>query len=270
MARAGGVERDLLIVANTMGDVQHLIGCSVLVVGPSRSGTGTLLFGRNFDFRPMDILPELSLLVVYRPAGKHAFASVCFPGVFMSGTAMNDAGLILAGNDARDPRDGAKRLNLSGTPSAVAARHLMEDCATVAEARKYVRSIEPTTSGIAIVADPKSALVLEVTPKTIATRGAEDGLTLCTNHFRTEELATSTTCARYARLEKYQQRPKLTLEDVKQALDEVNQGPFTFQSAVFEPASLKIHLALGRGPVTKQKYQLVELAPYFKGKPAEK
>src|SRR5262249_38085054 len=53
MAKAGGVDREVLIVANTFADIQHLGGCSAFVVEPPRSATGALLFGRNFDQVPV-------------------------------------------------------------------------------------------------------------------------------------------------------------------------------------------------------------------------
>src|SRR5438477_3049612 len=45
LARASGVDHDIFVVANTIMDVMKLGGCSTLVVEPSRSATGELLFG---------------------------------------------------------------------------------------------------------------------------------------------------------------------------------------------------------------------------------
>jgi len=55
-------------------------GCSSLLIEPSRSATGGPLFGRNLDFYGRGILHKYSLVAVYRPDGKHAFAAVTFPG----------------------------------------------------------------------------------------------------------------------------------------------------------------------------------------------
>jgi hypothetical protein len=96
MAKAGGVDRELLIVANTIGDVQHLAACSAFVVEPARSKTGQLIFGRNFDAYPVGDIAKFGLVIIRRPTGKRAFASVSFPGVLMVGSEMNDAGLALA------------------------------------------------------------------------------------------------------------------------------------------------------------------------------
>src|SRR5262245_7638328 len=75
MARGAGVDRDVAVVANTMMEVLKLAGCSTLVVEPSRSATGGLLFGRNFDFPALDMLNDLNVITVYRPRGKRAFVA---------------------------------------------------------------------------------------------------------------------------------------------------------------------------------------------------
>ena len=44
-----GEERDALVAVNVLAEMPHLGGCSSLVVEPSRSKTGQMLFGRNLD-----------------------------------------------------------------------------------------------------------------------------------------------------------------------------------------------------------------------------
>src|SRR5205807_9411873 len=46
-AKASGVDRDLLVVANTIFDIKKIAGCSTLVVEAGRSATHAPLFGRN-------------------------------------------------------------------------------------------------------------------------------------------------------------------------------------------------------------------------------
>jgi isopenicillin-N N-acyltransferase like protein len=264
LAKAGQVDREVLVVANTIGDVQHIGGCSTFIVEPSRSGTGQPLFGRNWDFVPMGDLPKFGLVIVRRPTGKRAFASVTFPGLLLTGSEMNDAGLTLAANDVRESKDGAPRLEPSGTPLAVAGRRLMEECANLQQADKWLAGFKPTTSGSLILCDAKGGIVYEFTPKNKIVRQAEDGICMCTNHFRTKELAVSKECDRYEKLQKSSQKAKLGVDDVAKAMHEVHQGEMTMQSMVFEPARLRIHLAIGPGPVTKQPLKLLDCAPLFK------
>jgi hypothetical protein len=266
MARAGGVERELLVVANTIGDVQHLGRCSALIVEPSRSATGQAIFGRNADYPPVGDLGQASLVIVRRPAGKRAFVSVAFPGVLLCGSEMNDAGLALGGNDVRQTRDGSPKLNPKGTSMVAAGRRILETCGSLQEAEKALRELKATTTGNAVLCDSKAGAVFEVTPKTVQVRRAEEGLCICTNHFCTPELAVPVECWRYQKLQAYRARPKLTIEDVARALHEVNQGPATIHSMIFEPAALRMHLAMGTGPVTKGPRVTLDLAPLFKEK----
>jgi hypothetical protein len=265
MARAGGIDRDILIVMNTIGDVQHLAGCSALVAEPARSGTGKTLLGRNADLIPIGDMPHYGLVIVRRPAGKRAFASVSFPGLLMCGSEMNDAGLSLAANDVRETKDGSPALDADGTPLAVVGRRLMEECATLADVDKLVKDLKATTTGSIILADVKGGAVYEITPKNILVRRAEDGICTCTNHFRLKELATSLECHRYTKLEAFRKQPKLGVPDVAKALHAVNQGIMTMQSMIFEPADLRLHVAIGPGPVTTQAFKVLELGRLFKG-----
>jgi hypothetical protein len=50
------------------------------------------------------------------------------------------------------------------------------------------------------------------------------------------------------------------VKDVAKALDDVNQGPKTIHSMVFEPGPLRGHFAFGEGPSTKLPYRELELA----------
>ena len=95
------------------------------------------------------------------------------------------------------------------------------------------------------IADRQHAAVLEITTKNVVRRSAEAGICSCTNHFRTPELATSKFCRRYPLLDPSRQADRLGLDDVAQKLDAVNQGRLTIQTMIFEPQTLKLHLALG-------------------------
>jgi hypothetical protein len=264
MARASGVDRDFLIVANTMSDVRSLAGCSAVTVEAERSATGQVLFGRNWDFWPhLDLLHQYSLVVVRRPAGKRAFADVGFPGLLIAGSTFNDAGLAMAPDEITRSKDKAPRYVPSGVTVAVAGRRLMEECGSVAEAEKLARSLKPT--GLASVAfcDPKGGAVFEVTPKTFVVRRAEEGICAATNHFRAPELAVDTRCPRYEVFAKCRQGPKLTVADLGKKLHAANQV-ITIHSMVFEPATLKLHLSLAPPPASAGPLRLLELGPLFK------
>jgi hypothetical protein len=270
MSKASRLDREVLVVANTIADIQHLGGCSGIIVEPSRSSTGQLIFGRNMDTAPIGDLPSFGLVIIRRPTGKHAFASVTFPGLLMGGSEMNDAGLCIGGNDVRKTKDGSPKLSPKGTPMAMAGRRLMEDCANLDDADKVLRGLEATTTGNAVMCDTKHGRVYEVTPKHVVARPAEDGYCGCTNHFLTRELSVGEECWRYKVLEKYFKSPKLSLAEVKKGLDEVNQDKCTLHSMVFEPAALRLHVAIGPGPATRHSYRTLECGPLFNGEPGGK
>ena len=135
----------------------------------------------------------------------------------------------------------------------------------IGEAEKLLRSMERTTMLNLAVCDRHDSVVLEMTPKTVVARHGSDGICVCTNHFRSPELAVDflTACRRYRILSQARSMDKLDVADVAEKLNEVNLGPLTVQTMIFEPAALKLHLAIGARPSSSQPMKLLELAPLF-------
>jgi hypothetical protein len=258
--KAAGLPRDKAVVANCLWDIKKL-GCSTLFVGPDRSATGAPLLGRNLDFPTLGVLHEYSLVIVNRPAGKHAFASVALPGLVGCLTGMNDAGLCVATLDVLSAADGSPPFDLSGTPLLLTFRRVLEECTTVAEAEKLLRSAKRTTLLNLTVCDTKDGAVFELTPKSVGVRRPQDGLCACTNHFRTPELATDTRCRRYDALAQSRAVAKLGLPELQRHLHAANQGEGTFQTMIFEPATRTLHVAFGKGPTSAKPLVTLELAP---------
>jgi hypothetical protein len=246
-----GVDRDLGILGNVLPDVYRGgFACSSIVVEADHSATGGPLFGRNLDFYTLGMLGKYSLVTVHRPNGKHAFVSIGFPGMFGVLSGMNDAGLALAVHEVFVSRDGGSLFNPKGEPYTFCFRRILEECSTVAEAEKLLRAAKRTTLVSLSVCDPKNDVVFEITPKSVAVRHSKDGILACTNHFRTSELAVPilTRCGRYRDLIEARKPDQLDISDVAKKLDEVNMRGLTVQTMIFEPATLKLHLAIGSCP----------------------
>ena len=208
-------------------------------------------------------MDKCNLVTVYRPNGKHAFVSVGFPALFGCVSGMNDAGLALAVHEVFLSRDGATMFNPKGVPYTFCFRRILEECATVEEAEKLLRATERTTILNLALCDPNKSVVLEMTPKTVVARHAIDGILACTNHFRSDELAVFAWCPRYQRLIQSRKLDQLDVSDVAKKMHEVNMGRMTVQTMIFEPAALKLHLAIGSCPSSALPMKLLELKPLF-------
>lgn len=257
---------DELAVANTMLELRRIGGCSTLIVDKERSTTGGPLFGRNFDFPPLGILHKYGLVTVVRPQGKHAFATVGFPGLLGTVSGMNDAGLAIATLDVYRCNDGSPMFSLAGTPMMFTYRRILEECTTVKEAEKILRSVKHTTWMNLSVCDKNSSAVFELTPKSVVRRDPVKHLLSCTNHFRTAKLCKGKTCRRFAALSKSDQHKKLNIAQLTKYLHDVNQKTWTIQTMIFEPATLRLHVSLKNPPTTAQKMRILNLAPLFKPK----
>lgn len=280
LVKASGLDRELLVAANTMfdlkGDLAALFGCSALLVEAERSVTGQPLFGRNMDYLSLGYLYDYSLVTIYRPSGKHAFASIGFPGLVGCLSGMNDAGLAVAvlESTGADPSEGPV-FNAEGVPFALCYRRLLEECRTVQEAEKLLRSMKRTTTNNLAVCDTKGGAVFEITPSRVVVRRTQDGIGVCTNHFCSEELKLSksrnlfTTLERFQTLEKARaQGGPLRIRDVQRYLDAANQGDLTLQTMIFEPATLTAHVAFAvdKRPSSSQELKRLELGPLLKNR----
>lgn len=263
-AAESGWSRDLLLFGNTILDLRRIIQCSAIIVETSRSEATGPLLGRNLDWPSVAGLHEFTLVVVCRPTGKRAFASVTFPGLVGCTSGINDAGLVIAMLDAYSSRDASPGFNPLGVPTVLMLRRLLEDCATVEDAVSLLRANERASMLSIAICDRHRAAVLEVTTKQVAVRNAEDGVCLSTNHFRSVDLATSTKCWRYDRLAASLGVDRLSVSDIGTRLHSVNQGELTLQTMVFEPTTLRLHLAFGTGPASRFPLRQLDLADLLK------
>lgn len=265
LAEEAKVDLKLLIGANTLMDVYRAgWGCSSLLVLPPQGGVKAPLFARNLDFPSMGMLHRHSLVTVYLPNGKQAFATVGFAGLIGALSGMNESGLAIAVHNVYRSADGSRLFSPEGAPYTLVFRRILEECKTVDDAEKVLRSSPRSTMLNLAVCDPKTAAVFEITPKTVVRRDPQSGLLPCTNHFRTEPLTTGLSCRRYdILLAAGTNRQRMDVALLCDYLHRVNQGVLTIQSMVFEPADLRLHVSLTQPPVSDGPYRALSLAPWF-------
>lgn len=265
-AKASGRKEGIFLFANTIADLTSGLGCSTVVFEKERSKTGSPLFGRNFDWQPTEGISEHTLVVVYKGEGKRAFAAVTICPIAGVVSGMNDAGLSVTINEIslKQSKDKAE-FNWKGTPLLLSFRRVLEECATVTEAEKLLRGMQRTSSCCLSVCDKNGGCVFEITPVNLEVRSAVNGVTCCTNHFRTDTLSTTTKCWRYDALAPLQAKDATMVDvaDVFKQLDAVHQGKATLQSMVFEPAARVLHFAHGDGPATRRDVRRLDLGKLF-------
>src|SRR5207244_8074808 len=119
-----GVDRNPVVLGNTMFDLKKLFACSALVVTGDRSENGGILLGRNLDFPSLGYVHEYSLVTVYRSPGKHTFVSVGFPGLVGCLSGINDAGLCLGVMESCSVEAGGSCICAEGDPLALPVMHV--------------------------------------------------------------------------------------------------------------------------------------------------
>ena len=267
MAVAGGVDRNILIVANAVRDLQPSIaGCSGLAVEMQRSATAGPLLGRNCDMGHPGNVVKLGLVVVYCPADGLPFAMATLPGLLMFGSGMNASGLVIGFNSASGAADKSPGFNPDGTPTMVVGRELLETCRSRQDAAKWSEQHATMIQGIAAICDRGSAAIVEITPRSVALLEAAHGLAYCTNSFRSDKLRTvETPDSRYRKLAQSERLDKLAVADVWRLLHDANQGAATIHTLVFEPAKATMHVAFGDGQRAASAHPMtrLDLSPWL-------
>jgi isopenicillin-N N-acyltransferase like protein len=257
--KKSGLSDDDLIAGQMLYDTTNAFGCSSLLVPETLSSTGGPLFGRNFDYASLGLLHANDLVKVVRPEGRYAFAAVTFPGCFGVISGMNEHGLAIALHEVRQAADKSSRFNPKGVPTLLALRQVLEECRTIEEAKELLTKLPRCTMYNLALCDPNGGAVFEVTTKQVAVRKS-DGVNACTNHFRAAELCLNKSCERYDAL-MAKHAGKYTPEQVFARLGQASQGERTFQTMVFEPKAMVMHVSIEKRPSTSGELRRLDLKP---------
>jgi hypothetical protein len=269
MARGAGVDRNRLIVGNTLFDLKKLFACSALLVDGERSATGRPLLARNLDYPALGYVHDYSLVTAYRPRNAgHAFATVGFPGLLGCLSGMNDAGLALAVLEVFQVKGTKQWFDPSGLPYALCYRRLLEECATINEAKAMLEKMKRVSTTNLVLADKQGIAVLEVTPQHVLVRRPEQDVCICTNHYCTPELKPFVPLNMFRTRQRFETLRQATVfidsfgpRQLQRALHAVYIEDETLQTMIFEPASLRLHLAIGQCPSSAAPLRVLDLEP---------
>src|SRR5205085_1336186 len=120
-------------------------------------------------------------------------------------------------------------------------RKVLEECKSIAEARKLLTGMRRTTTINLAIADRAGVAVFEITPRRVLQRDPARGTCVTTNHFCSAALKPASpvnvdrTFERFAKLEEVRGwRDRAGPDELRKQLDAVNLGTFTLQTMVFE------------------------------------
>lgn len=244
LAEAAGVPAGRMLLANSFLDLLPSVGCATIALPGAASADGVPRLGRNLDFPSLDVAEDQSLVVVVRPAGRHAFAAVTWPGLVGVLSGMNEHGLTLANMEVARP------LRLpDAMPYAILYRTLLEECRTVDEAIALLEKEKRQTANNLMLMDASGGrAVVEITPAGIRVRRAAATAPLvATNHHR-EDGGAPDVCTRYDCLARDAARAwgRFDRTTLQELLARTGQGDLTLQSMIFEPRDRRLLLAVGK------------------------
>jgi hypothetical protein len=256
---ANADERDMML-GNCFLDLSPMTACSTIALPADASPDGVARLGRNLDFPSFNIADKYSVLMIYHPEGKNAFAAVTWPGMIGVLSGMNEHGLTLANMEVTRGRSLPRAV-----PYAVLYRTILEDCRTVSEAIALLeKSPRQSANNLILMDAAGDRAVVEITPAAIVVRRApEHAALISTNHHRGMDIDTLGQCSRYDLMHDTAKAEYGRIDEtaVKSMLEKVG-GSMTLQSMVFEPVNRVILLSVG-GNASKGRFYRVELRRYF-------
>jgi predicted choloylglycine hydrolase len=264
LAAAVGLDEREIMLGQCFLDLSAMTACSTVTLPANASPDGVARFGRNLDFPSFNVADKQTVVMIFRPEGRYAFASIAWPGMVGVLSGMNEHGLSLANMEVDRPR----RMPVA-MPYILLYRTVLERCKTVDEAIELLKSTPRQTANNLMLMDASGdRAVVEITPEAVTVRRAPDSAALIsTNHHRGTDLDTSGRCERYDYLHDTSAKEfgQVSRESVEGMLGKVAQGKMTLQSMVFEPSNRVIYLAVGKN-APKQGYHRLELKPFFDAK----
>lgn len=156
MGRAAGItERDALCV-NFFPELFH---CSGIAVARSATADGRVIHARVLDYMRGINLQRYTVLQVFMPSGRNAWASVGFASFLGTVTAMNEHGLAMG------EIGGGGEGDWDGIPMNFLMRDIMERVATVPEALDILRTTKRTCDYYYVLSDKSRNMVgIHATP----------------------------------------------------------------------------------------------------------
>ncbi|MCK6487805.1 MAG: C45 family peptidase [Planctomycetes bacterium] len=256
-AAAAGVAEGSLIAANVLTDTQ----CSALV-SPPLDGR-PLMVARNMDFFPAAALGPGTVVMALRPAGRHAFVNVGWPGLAGVVSGMNDAGLtacVLLNHQGR--------ARCEGMPVLFALRTLLEDCASLDQALAALAATPVASPHYILLADQASSALAWHDRDGFHSHRPEAGWLACSNGPRTADgMPDDDRGTRLRQLGRGVAPAEVDPAWMRRSLTATYLAGINAQAMLFVPATRRLELATGTGlhPAALQPWHGLDCAPLLAG-----
>lgn len=261
VAEAARLDVNQVLLAQCFLDLLPMTACSAVSLPGEAFKDGVPRLARNLDFPSLDVADRHTIVAIHRPTGRHAFASVSWPGMLGVLSGMNEHGLVLVNMEVERP-GGVPR----AMPYTLLYRTVLETCRDVDEAIKLLESTPRQTANNVMLMDAAgNRAVVEITPQKITVRrGQPRRALISTNHQRGTDQSTAGRCDRYDLLARSSSKSfgRMDLGTIRGMLKEVQQGNLTLQSMVFEPSTRTLYLSAGKRAADRELHRL-ELGPCF-------
>lgn len=182
-SKATGIPfKDVVVKLSTYGFHAVAPGsCTQLAVLPERTVSHHTLVGRNYDFLDLKLLVQYRLVTVHPIKEKHTVGTALY--YFGRYEGMNSDGLYVGISSAV-----GKGRNDDGFFFPIIVRILLDQCQNADEAIAMIKRIPHQGTTNFLIADPRKAVVAEVSAPKVRIRQPAHGYIVTTNHYVLPEM----------------------------------------------------------------------------------
>lgn len=167
-----------------------MVGCSSFGVKGSKTNSGNLLVGRNFDFYVGDEFAQEKLILMVKPKSGYGFCTYSWAGFMGVASGMNEKGLSVTINASKSDLPKGTKM-----PVSLLAREILQYASTLEEAIAIAKKRDLFVSETIMVGSKteNSVVLIEKSPTEMGVYRMNSDQIICTNHYQSNTFESNTT-----------------------------------------------------------------------------
>jgi hypothetical protein len=252
LADQAGLDWEDLLFLNMTVEVTQGVQCAALAVWGERSQNGSMIVGRNLDWKGGEALLGHDLVIVEQTENGRIIG-FGYPGMVGFPTAMNQHGVVGMNLTVERPA-GWPGL---GTPALHLIRNAIEQGKNFLGAYGFVEGSQRMVPQNYLFADANEALAGEMNAENARYRGRDIPVVAITNY--TDEQHGGSKDGRWETLVRSTDAGPMGVEEMKTTMKLTALAESNVASFVFEPAARVVHRATGKPPAAGNEWQRIDL-----------
>lgn len=158
-----------------------MVGCTSFSLKGTKTTTGEMLIGRNFDFYVGDDFAKEKLIIFVNPTKGYRFTSYSWAGFTGVASGLNEKGLSVTINASKSDLPTGSRM-----PISLLAREILQYASNIKEAIAIAKKRQTFVSETLMIgsAEDGKTILIEKSPTKLGVYDANKDVVVCSNHYQ--------------------------------------------------------------------------------------